>query len=130
MAELDGTDDYFDSRDVLARIDELEEEYAGEDPEGNFVNIAGMDEDEREEYAALLELREEAEPYIADWNHGETFISEDHFEDYARELAEDCGYITDEVTWPLNRIDWEAAAEDLKIDYTSFEFRGTTYWAR
>lgn len=130
MAELDGTDDYFDSRDVIARIAEIEEEYWAEDPEGEFVNMAGMDDDTREEYQALLGLQDDASVSIADWVHGETFISDDYFEEYAEELARDIGAIGVDDGWPLGYIDWEAAADALKIDYTSFEFRGTTYWAR
>lgn len=57
-------------------------------------------------------------------------IPEDEFEDYAEQLAEDIGAIDREARWPLNRIDWEAAAEDLKVDYTEFDFDGTTYLVR
>ena len=89
-----------------------------------------MDPDEREEYDALVALRDEARDYVPDWEYGSTFISDDYFEDYAEEYARDIGAIPTDLEWPCNRIDWEAAADDLKIDYTSFEFRGQTYWAR
>jgi len=32
--------------------------------------------------------------------------------------------------WPLNHIDWEAAAEELRQDYTTFTCDGMTYLAR
>ena len=121
MAELDGTDDYFDSRDVVSRIDELAD---------NMAEGVDFGQEEHDELVALTALRADAEPYIADWNHGETFVSDDYFEQYARELAEKIGTLGIEVGWPQNHIDWEAAADELKQDYTSFEFRGTTYWAR
>lgn len=116
---LDGTDDVFDSRDVIERLDELE----GED----FSNLT---EDERQEFADLRDFAAEAENSIADWQYGETFISYDHFEQYAQELAEDIGAVNPDAAWPLGYIDWERAAAELRMDYTSFEFRGTTYWAR
>ncbi len=121
MAELDGTDDYFDSRDVISRIDELAD---------NMAEGVDFGQEEHDELVALTALRDEAEPYIADWNHGETFVSDDYFEDYARELAQGLGYVSEAASWPNDHIDWEAAAEALLRDYTSFEFRGTTYWAR
>ena len=88
-----------------------------------------------EEYAALKDFVESASGY-GDWDHGETFIADSYFEEYAEELAEDiCGKAVREAEWPFNHIDWEAAAEQLKQDYTSYELPGNggntvTYWAR
>lgn len=61
-----------------------------------------------------------------------TFIADSHFEDYARELAEDIGAIKRgrDMDWPCNRIDWEMAAEDLQQDYSQVEVDGETYWYR
>lgn len=64
------------------------------------------------------------------WTYGVTLIRDSYFEDYAQQMAEDIGAINRDATWPLNHIDWEAAAEALKGDYTSAEFDGVTYWAR
>lgn len=56
-------------------------------------------------------------------------IAEWHFEDYARELAEDLGSgVSNE--WPATHIDWEAAAEALQQDYMRIEFGGNTYYIR
>lgn len=87
-----------------------------------------------EEWEAIKSFKEDAEDY-GDWDHGETFIADSYFEDYARELAEDIGAIKRDMEWPCNCIDWEAAAEQLKADYTSYELPGiggnkVTYWAR
>jgi len=71
-----------------------------------------------------------AEPYCPDWTYGEVLINDSHFEDYARELAEDIGAINPDAGWPNGYIDWERAAEALLIDYTSIEFDGETYWTR
>ncbi len=36
-------------------------------------------------------------------------------EDYAQELAEDCGMVPDDLAWPLSCIDWKRAARELTI---------------
>lgn len=129
--EISNTDSVIDSRDVIARIEELTDlgtHYdGGEDP---LFNIRLLDGDERHEYEALTKLAEQAEGYAPDWNFGATLIHDDYFKTYAEELAEEIGAIDPEAGWPLNRIDWEAAADDLKIDYTAVDFDGETYWIR
>lgn len=41
----------------------------------------------------------------------------DSDEDFAYQLAEDCGYIKDDVSWPYTCIDWEHAARELMYDF-------------
>jgi uncharacterized protein (UPF0335 family) len=86
--------------------------------------------DEAKELAALQSVAEQAEGYASDWRHGETLIRDDYFEDYARQLAEDCGMVKEGAQWPNNCIDWEQAASELQTDYTSIDFDGVTYWIR
>ena len=81
---------------------------------------------EKEELKELEELESE----ISDFNHGETMIPVDDFEDYARELAWDLGAIDGDAKWPLNHIDWEAAAEALAQDYTIVSYQGDDYYVR
>lgn len=109
--------DVFDSRDVIERIEELE---AVETP----------DDDEAAELATLQAFAGEAGGYVADWRYGEAFIADSHFESYAMDLAEDIGAVATDATWPNSFIDWPAAADALKQDYTSFELDGRTFWAR
>jgi antirestriction protein len=59
-----------------------------------------------------------------------TLIPENGFEDYARELAEDIGAISSDTGWPATCIDWERAARELQMDYTSVEYDGDTYYYR
>lgn len=113
-------DEVFDSREVIDRIDELT------DARDSGVDWAPEDQEELDKLEAFAS---EAEGY-GDWEYGETFIRDDYFEDYARELAEDCGMVDPNAGWPNNHIDWEAAADELKADYNSYEFDGETYWAR
>lgn len=85
--------------------------------------------DEAEELTALEALADEAEG-CCDWQHGETLVRDSYFQEYAQELAESCGMVPDNLTWPCNCIDWEHAARELRYDYTSVEFNGVTYWVR
>lgn len=113
---ISNSDDIIDSRDVIARIEELEDQEE-------------RDEDEQEELKALKALEEEAQGY-SDWKHGATLIRDSYFEKYAQELAEDIGAINKGDEWPNNCIDWEWAANELKYDYTSVNFDGVEYWVR
>ena len=115
--EINNTDDVIDSRDVIARIDELEA-------------IENPNMDDADELVTLKALADEASQYAADWEYGETLIRDSYFRDYAEELADDIGAVSKDATWPNNFIDWEAAADALKQDYTSVEFDGVTYWIR
>ena len=114
--EVTNGQNVIDSRDVIARIEDLE----GQDE---------RDEEETAELKTLKELEEEASG-CADWKYGETLIRESHFEDYARELAEDIGALEGCDKWPANCIDWERAARKLQMDYSSVEFDGITYYIR
>lgn len=160
-------DDIIDSRDVIARIEELENDrenapiqtaciHCGQDIEGTEADDEWRDrgnntecpndsgeshaapegtrgelpEDEAAELAALKALADEASGYAADWHHGETLIRDSYFQTYAQELADDIGAVNADAGWPNNCIDWERAARDLQMDYSSVEFDGVTYWIR
>lgn len=60
----------------------------------------------------------------------EYLISEHYFEHHAAEVAEDLGLVDRNAVWPYNHIDWEAAAEDLKQDYTAISIRSEDYYVR
>jgi hypothetical protein len=137
---IDNTEDVIDSRDVIARIDELKAEWTdatdGEDPDLYALSeddwSVGLGWDGAAEIVALLELAEQGKS-LADWEYGETLIRDDYFPQYAQELAEDIGAIDTSATytsWPLQYIDWDRAADALLMDYTTVEFDGVTYWAR
>lgn len=131
MATFDKYDDTIDSRDVIARIEELESKLLNEDGE---IDTANEDENYRDacgELAALQALADEASGYAADWRYGETLIRDSYFKDYAMELAEEIA--SDEMrdrSWPYNCIDWDQAARELQMDYTAVDFDGVTYWIR
>jgi hypothetical protein len=45
-------------------------------------------------------------------------------------LAEDIGAVQSDLHWPNRCIDWEQAADELKMDYTTVDFAGVTYYLR
>jgi len=142
MSDVSNRDDVIDSRDVIARIEELEAE---RQPLADAVEgandgaplaqaVEALEEwdarSEGDELKALKALADECEQYASDWQHGETLIRDSYFETYAEELARDIGAIKDGADWPLCHIDWEAAAEALQQDYSQADFDGVTYWIR
>ncbi len=130
---------HIDSRDVIARIEELESDLECAVDEASVELEPGTEFDPEawakqnfpdwEELTALRDLRDEA-CASPDWEYGELLIREDCFEDYARELAEDTGDYDPDAAWPLNCIDWEEAAKQLEYDYFTVTFGGDDYLIR
>lgn len=144
MARTISTDDnVIDSRDVIARIDaltdELQDVYDGLIDAGHelapFADwcAAQVDGDLEAAYAELRvwrDVQDQSEGYC-DWTHGEPLIRDSHFEDYARELAEDLyGDKLRDARWPFDHIDWESAADALRADYMGIDVDGVAYWVR
>ena len=126
-------DDVIDSRDVIARIEELESErdsFADDADDSGAARTVWDATDEGAELKALLALQDEAEAHAPDWRHGATLIRDSYFKAYAQEFADDIGAIPRDATWPATCIDWDQAARELQQDYTAVEFDGVTYWVR
>jgi hypothetical protein len=115
--EVSNTEDLLDSRDIIARIKELE----------LLADEEELDEGDRHDLDALRSLADEASG-CADWEHGETLIRDSFFTEYAQEFAEDIGAISDVHNWPLYCIDWEQAARELQMDYMCVSYDGIDYW--
>ena len=97
--------------------------------------VMGLDDDETEELETLESLLEEIKGYGGDeqWEgdwYPVTLIRYSHFEDYAKELAEECGMVNADAKWPNNCIDWEKAARELQWDYSTVDYDDVTYWYR
>lgn len=139
---ITNSEDIIDSRDIIARIEQLENEQTDllTNEDGETVTVEELSDDARKafyaweeenahELDALRSLREGAES-SPDWEYGETLIRDSYFEEYARDLAEDIGAIQKDAAWPNNHIDWEAAADALKQDYSCVSFDGVDFWIR
>jgi hypothetical protein len=127
------SDDVIDSRDIIARIEELREErdaFEGDQDSDANADWSLEDPEAFEELKALEALAEECEGYAADWRHGEALIRDSYFKTYAQELADDIGAIDANAGWPNSCIDWDRAARELQLDYSSVDFDGVTYWIR
>ena len=118
-SKIDNTMNVIDSRDLEERFEELD----------CIVNEEDMGtSEEQEELESLRVLVKEGDLYIPDWFSGTPLIRDSHFTEYVKECAEDADAVPPDMPWPLNHIDWEAAAEELKAEYADFDFDGVTYW--
>lgn len=108
--------------DIIDRIEELTElDKANENTQ-----------EEADELVALLALAEQART-SPDWEYGEALIADSYFTEYAKQLAEDCYMLPSDLEtsqWPYNhiKINWEAAAAELKQDYMDVQYKGHRYW--
>ena len=137
---ISNTDNTIDSRDVIARIEELEAERedlrsAMDDhntdsdayEEANAALKEFDNSEEGQELIALIALAEQGEDYAPDWKYGAQLIHEDYFEEAMDELLEECGDIPKDLPSYLTiTVDYDA----LKQDYTALDFDGQTYYIR
>jgi len=141
---INNTQEIIDSRDIIARIEELESELADlteeimeelelESSGENYCDIPEDYEDFwdiKDELDILRILQDQGEMY-SDWDYGATLIHEDYFVEYCEELCKDIGDIPSNLPWYINNhIDWEGVAEEIKMDYTELDFDGVTYFIR
>lgn len=126
MSKFDNTSDVIDSRDIIARIEELESQL--DDPE-YYDDAEDSRKDDQDELEILQRLEKDGRT-SSDWEYGETLVRDDYFETYAKQMADDIGVVPNDLAWPLCHIDWEAATEALQQDYFEVDFDGVTYWIR
>ncbi|WP_104183791.1 hypothetical protein [Mycobacterium avium] len=119
--DIDNQQDIIDVRDIIERFEDLD---ASADPD---------DREDRDELEKLLgELRGYGgnHQWEGDW-YPVTLIRDSYFETYAQELADDIIEPSpSKASWPFNHIDWEAAADELRIYYATVDYNGVTYWYR
>ena len=160
MANISNSEDVIDSRDVIARIEELESERQDlvDEVDSAVQTVADASDDtsalSEEEVEEAQEVLDKANDALSDWDddngeeltalkalaeeassspdwpHGESLIRDSYFTEYAEQLADDIGAIDRNANWPVNCIDWEQAADALKQDYFSVDFDGVEYWIR
>lgn len=136
MADISNSEDTLDVRDIIARVETLE---ALRQP--GPVDLGSDEDNERDqdvlfaELATLEALLDDLqggggdEQWRGDW-YPVTLIRDSYFKDYAQELAEDIGAINSDAAWPAYCIDWDRAARELQMDYSTVEYDGVTYWYR
>lgn len=113
---IDNSMDIIDSRDVIARIENLQS-----------IECGGA---ESRELAMLVLLQDQCESYVPDWQYGVALIRHSYFKTYAQELADDCGLLKSNNAWPYTCLDWEQAARELAMDYTEVDFDNVSYLVR
>lgn len=91
----------------------------------------GITEEESGELTLLRELAAQGETF-RDWAEGVTLVRYSYFKTYAQEFHEessDNGH-SESVQWPYTCIDWDQAAHELAMDYTTVEFDEVAYFGR
>ncbi len=125
--EIDNGQDIIDSRDIIARIEELESlieennELADEDKEDLT--------DETEELEKLKALADEGANCAGDWEYGAALIRESYWVDYVQDLLADIGDLPRDLPHYIV-IDWEQTAENIRADYSTVTFDGVAYYVR
>jgi hypothetical protein len=139
--EISNSDDIIDSRDVIKRIEELEDERqdlvdalegVGEDAEAKEAATEALDEwddDNGDELKSLKALAEEGENCGGDWAYGATLIRETYFVEYCIQMVQDIGDLPKDIPGYLE-IDWDKTADNLRQDYSEVDYDGETYLIR
>lgn len=134
MRDVNNSEDVLDSRDVIARRDELKEardDFNSDHPQPEDKDKDAWEIEFPEDAEELANLEAFIEEGSSSWEDGETLVRESYFEEYAEELASDVSdYDPRTVRWPYTCIDWEQAARELQHDYTGADFDGVTYYYR
>jgi hypothetical protein len=126
MSTPEPGDKVIDSRDVIARFEELQSRR--DMLEDATQDTDEWDFDDEAEYETLKELIEECEG-CGDWEHGETLIHRNYWVEYCQQLLEDIGYIPKDLpSWIV--IDWEATADNMEADYSVVNFGDEEYLNR
>jgi hypothetical protein len=137
--------------DLQATFDEWIDELVEEAREANKEGGLPFDEDEFrdkqmtfeawleengedsdvEEYVELKRFIDEIRDCSGDSpEDGAQLIAESYFEKYAEQLADDVFGIRNASAWPFCHIDWDAAADALKTDYSEATWDGNTFLVR
>jgi len=127
---------YLDTRDLQARLEELESEREdfqntvndaeeGEEKQTAQEELDVWEGDNLEELEALRELKDK----VSEWDDGNTLIPEEDWIDYVQELLIDIGDLPSDLPWYIE-IDWDRTAENIAQDYSTVDYLGTTYYYR
>lgn len=109
--------------DVVEAIEEFESAQAGDDPDEEIALPYSA-----QTYLSLKTFADDAGTF-------DEAIREDGFENYIRDLIDECYEMPKEMKsgqWPYRHItiDYEAAADEARCDYYEVDFDGVTYLCR
>lgn len=133
---INWNDNVIDSRDVIEEFDTLTEELEAieeqiDEAEGDEIAFFEkkkeefLEENDYEEFKALIE---ECEGY-SDWKYEKTLVNSNYWEDYVKEMLEDCGTIPKDLPWYVV-IDWSKTANYVADDYAAVDMGGNTFYIR
>lgn len=132
QASIDGLDDESD----LALTHALEQAELTEAEALTDMQAAqdAFDEELRKEYALLTSIKDELSGYGGDYQfqgnwYPQSLIDSDYFTEYAEQMVKDIGDMPDEIPAYI-AIDWEATAQNLKVDYNTVDVLGREYYYR
>lgn len=118
------TVEQIDTRELL---DELRGLVGGDEDHWDAEVVAELDDDEKER---AEEIRTVLDEIGDEARYGAQMIREDSFVEYAQEFAEEVGAVNSDNAWPVYCIDWNRAADELRVDYTSVTFDGHDWLVR
>lgn len=128
--------DVIDVWDIIARVLELRDERDEYNEKmGSPDAWDGVPDGEPEELAMLEDILLELAGYGGDEEfEGDRYpaqlIADSYFQEYAQNLAEECGMVDTDARWPMTCIDWEQAARELQMDYNYIQIHDSSYWYR
>jgi hypothetical protein len=140
MIEVDNTEDLLDIRDIIERIEALESErtdFANEKENAELAverQVWSETTESGEELAKLESLVSDLKGYGGDhqWRgdwYPVTLIRHSYFVEAIEEQVKDIGDLPHDIPSYLV-IDWEATADNLKVDYSTVDFDGVEYFYR
>ena len=120
--QADFGSDILDMRDLITRRDKIapnRDAYQRSEEDSEFLTL--FEELENQLWTDIEEIANGYDPIL---------IRDSYFVTYAQDYAEDIGAIGRDVDWPASHIDWDAAADSLKTDFTEFSIGSYTYYGR
>lgn len=132
---ISNMDDTIDSRDVIERIAELQDERDALQDAYDVADTADASDaarraldnwEDAEELTALQALQGDASGYCPDWTYGAQLIRDSYFEQAMDEMIADCYTLPEIPSFMTITLDYTA----LQQDYTACDFDGVTYWVR
>lgn len=141
--EITNSEDVIDLRDVTDRVEHLESQPTLDD-DGACYSCGSLTKEGDEDHESDCEVLELQRLTVLldelrgnggdhDWRddwYPLLLVRNSYFKDFAQQEAEDLDLVKSDARWPYTCIDWEQAARELQMDYTTVEFDGVTYWYR